>query len=58
MIALLWSEFLPPEEGNIDDIKDTEKWRTLWFYFPLGLLVLYIFLLTVFMKNDSVKFVI
>jgi len=56
MIALLWGEYLP--EGNEDEIKNTEKWRVLWFYFPLALFIFYILLLIIFLKNDSIKHLI
>ena len=55
MIALLWGEYLDDKK---QDLEVTERWRAIWFYFPLSLLILYVLLLIMFLKNDSIKHLI
>jgi MFS family permease len=45
---------LPPDNEKVK-LAGTEKWRVIYFYFPLGLFIIAILAFTFIIKHDSIK---
>ena len=45
-----------PADSDIDNLKNTERWRVLFFYFPLALYITFGLILVFSIKFDSIKF--
>jgi hypothetical protein len=47
-----------PDDGQIDDLEATQKWRIAYGFVPIGMYVFTIFALLTVFTYDSVKFCI
>ncbi len=57
IIAFLLGEILPDDQDT-DSLKNTERWRIIYVYFPVTLYALTLFGFIFILKEDSIKYLI
>ena len=58
MTAYLLGEVLPDPDGPKDIIKNSNSWRIVYGYFPIGCFIALIFSLLFILDHDALKFLI
>ena len=57
IIAFMLGEILP-DDLDTDSLRNTERWRIIYVYFPVTLYILTLFGFIFILKEDSIKFLV